>query len=413
MSGKFIIAFLFCLCTTQLSSQNIVFEGLKRTKSAYLLQFMGWKSKAGPTDSASIAEGVQRIRNTRFFNEVSGRAVVDAHGDTTIVLRCQEIFTVLPIVEFGASEGNRWFRLGVEDENGLGRGIRTITYYQFNDRHSYFLKQSLPLLHGSWGANYLLRKLSIHEPIKTGVRTITNYNYTHWDAEALAHYAFDINRNNLEAGFGYLKEIYAVPQGTMIEMAEEARFSRYLAKVNHYLNFQDHHGIYVKGWSSRTNLMISRIAGGGWFSSFLNESKYYKRLQHKGNLALRARMGISTNSNAFLAPFVLDNYYNIRGIGNRLERGTATITLNAEYRQTLWETRSLAIQAVAFTDMGTLRTPNGPMTDMFSDHTTNVYAGMGGRFIYKKAYECDLRIDYGMSLRDNGRGFVIGIAQYF
>ncbi len=406
------IALLCCLYTAPLLAQNVVFEGIKRTKSSYLLQFMGWNAANPPTDSVGIAAGVQRIRNTRFFNEVSGRTVLGPNGDTTVVLKCQEIFTVLPILEFGASEGNRWVRAGMEDENGLGRGIQTIVFYQFNDRHSYYLKQSLPMLHGRWGASYLLKNWSIKEPIRIG-QHIVPYNYTNWDAEVMAKYAFDINRNNLEAGIGYLRETYEVPNDHMVEMAENASLSRYLAKANHFFNFQDHNTIYVKGWSSKTQLLMSRWVGGGWFHSILNESKYFKQLPHKGNLAMRLRLGISTNGNAFLAPFVLDNYYNIRGIGNRLERGTATLTFNLEHRQTVFETKNLAIQVVGFTDFGTLRSPNGPLSGLFGKQNTKIFSGLGGRFIYKKAYECDLRIDYGIGLLGGSRGFVIGLGQYF
>ncbi len=44
-------------------AQKVQFEGLKRTKSSYLLKFMQW-DKGVSIDSVSIAKGVQRIRNT-------------------------------------------------------------------------------------------------------------------------------------------------------------------------------------------------------------------------------------------------------------------------------------------------------------------------------------------------------------
>ncbi len=405
------ITLLLCLLATAVQAQKVQFEGLKRTKPTYLLKFMGWEQQV-PTDSASIARGEQRIRNTRFFNEVSSRVVANA-GDTTVVFTCPEIFTVLPIIEFGASEGNKWFRVGIEDENGLGRGVRTIAFYQHNDRHSYYLKQSFPLLFKQWGVNYLFKKWSILEPIGSG-ETQKTYHYTNWDVEALAQYSFDINRNNLEAGVGYIREIYELPMGDMPEMRAVADYARYVWKANHYLNFQDHHSFYVSGWSSKTFLLGSYfLHNASLFGSFLNETKYFKIMPRKGNLALRARVGVSSNVNVFLAPFVLDNYYNIRGIGNRIDRGTASVTLNAEYRQTVWENRNFGIQAVGFTDMGAIRPSGSQISALGSAENIRVFAGMGGRFIYKKAYECDLRIDYGVGLHGEGRGFVIGLGQYF
>ncbi len=96
--------------------------------------------------------------NFFFFENTEGcylrqfRGRLEAkNGDTVVVFKCQEIFTILPIIEGGASEGNKWIRLGVEDENGLGKGIRTIAFYQYNDRHSYLLKQFYPLLYKNLG----------------------------------------------------------------------------------------------------------------------------------------------------------------------------------------------------------------------------------------------------------------------
>lgn len=391
-------------------AQKVQFEGLKRTKASYLLKFMQW-DKGVPTDSVGIANGVQRIRNTRFFNEVESRLEVQ-NGDTVVVFKCQEIITVLPIVEGGASEGNKWIRLGVEDENGLGKGIRTITFYQYNDRHSFLLKQFYPLLYKKWGLGYVLKKWSIIEPLptETGLQI---YNYINSDIEISGHYAFDINCNNLEFGIGYLNEVYEMPIGDMTKMQEVENFKRYLIKGNHHLNYLNHNTFYVNGWSNKLQVVGSYFFDKSLFGSFLNETMFFKTFKSKGNLALRGRVGISSNVNAYLAPFVMDNYYNIRGIGNRIERGTASLTLNAEYRQTVWENRSFALQMVGFTDAGTIRPSGKHLSAMISSQNIKVFSGLGSRFIYKKAFECDLRIDYGVGLIGGGSGFVLGLGQYF
>ena len=394
-----------------LHAQKVQFEGLKRTKASYLLKFMQW-DKGVLTDSAGIANGVQRIRNTRFFNEIESRLDVK-NGDTTVVFKCQEIFTILPIVEGGASEGNRWFRLGVEDENGLGKGIRTIAFYQYNNHHSFLLKQSIPLFFKKWGMGYVIKKWSIIEPLPTEMGLQT-YNYINRDIEVLAQYAFDINRNNLELGVGYMNEIYEMPIGDMTQMQEIENYKRYLLKVNHHFNFLNHNTFYVSGWSNKILLLGSYFLNDkSLFGSILNETIYFKKTPSKGNLALRSRIGISRNVNVYLAPFVMDNYYNIRGIGNRIERGTASVTLNAEYRQTVWENRNFALQMVGFTDAGTIRPSGKPFSAMTSSQNIKIFSGLGSRFIYKKAYECDLRIDYGVGIHGGGRGFVLGLGQYF
>jgi len=410
---KTLTLLLFLWCSLAMA-QHAQFEGLKRTKPSYLLKIMGW-DKGFSFDSVNISNGVQRIRNTRLFNEVDGRLEI-RNGDSTIIFNCQEVFTILPILEGGASEGNKWIRFGVEDENGLGRAIQTIAFYQYNDRNSYFLKQFYPLLYKKWGLNYLLKNWSILEPIVEDGAPVV-YNYINWDAEILVQYAFDINRHYIEGGGGYLRESFQLPkeqrQG-MYEMTEIESFRRYLVKANHFFNYQNHNTIYVKGWSSKIYLQGAYVLDSKVFvGSFLHEVKYFKMLPQKGNLALRSRVGISSNVNIFLAPFVLDNYYNMRGIGNRIERGTASVTFNAEYRQTIWENRSFAIQAVGFTDFGSLRPSGESLPSLTSKRNIRVFSGLGSRFIYKKVYECDLRIDYGFGIMGSGSGFVVGLGQYF
>ena len=42
-----------------------------------------------------------------------------------------------------------------------------------------------------------------------------------------------------------------------------------------------------------------------------------------------------------------------------------------------------------------------------------LFAGVGGRLIYKKAFDFDIRLDYGWSIKGEGNGLVFGLGQYF
>ena len=83
------------------------------------------------------------------------------------------------------------------------------------------------------------------------------------------------------------------------------------------------------------------------------------RFGHKGNLAMRLRLAISTNNETPFAPFVVDSHVNLRGVGNRIDRGTAQVVFNAEYRHTVYNLNRWAGQLVAFSDIGTWRNPGG------------------------------------------------------
>lgn len=410
----------FCLCLMlalntgyfSVQAQKVRFEGLTRTKPAFLLKFIGWEAHI-PTDSISIASAVQQIKNTRFFTEVYS-IVKTVEGDTTITFNCVEIHTALPILEVGATEGNKWIRVGLEDENGRGKGIRTVLFYQYNNRHSFYLKQTYPFVLKRWSLSYLLKRWSILEPIELdGKRNI--YNYSNLDAEVAVRYAFDINRHDLELGIGYINELYTFKEGELQNSTvEQYQNKRLIIKGSHTLNQLDYSTFYVTGWANKVNAYSTYSPADKSLIGFItNETMYFKTFPSKGNLALRSRLGISTNSNVFLAPFVADNYFNIRGIGDRIDRGTASVTLNVEYRQTLWENKNFGIQAVGFSDAGSWRKSNEKLSDMISTNNMKLFGGVGGRLIFKKIFDFNIRLDYGWSIKGEGNGLVFGLGQYF
>ncbi|PWJ57260.1 hypothetical protein CLV98_108180 [Dyadobacter jejuensis] len=395
-----------------LCAQNIQFSGLKRTDSVYLKKAIGLRPHS-TLDSLQLQTLARKIRNTRLFHTVSYTSRV-VGSDTTVNFHCEEVQSVLPIVEIGATQGNQWFRLGVQDENGLGKGIQTIAFYQYNEKHSFVLKQKFPLALGKWGVGYLLRKWSFLEPF-TFQNTPEYYVYTSRNAEVNVSYPFKVNRHELEVGMGYLSEKYLHTKPEEFQQGPTRFFHEKLVlKTVHTLNQLNYHSFYLSGWAN-TLRVVGTLGPKNTqpFVSVINEIRYFKRMPHKGNLAIRNRIGLASNQNVFLAPFVLDNYYNIRGVGNRIDRGTGSIVLNTEYRQTLWENPTFGIQTLGFIDAGTWRKPGGTLTDFTKRQNTKVFAGFGTRLIYKKAFDAILSLDYGWSINGVGQGFVFGIGQYF
>jgi outer membrane protein assembly factor BamA len=409
----FTAVILWWLVASPLLAQNIRFAGLKRTKPAYLLKVIG-RAGAGLPDSLAAQQIAQRVRNTRLFSTVEAE-VVAGPTDTAWVLSCREVRTLLPICELGAIQGNQWFRLGLLDENGRGRGIRTVAFYQYNDQHSFYLKQSFPLVFNRWGISYLLRKWSFLEPFFFTKGRKEFYYYTNRNAEIAANYALVANRHDLEIGLGYLQEefVHTMPD-KYLDSPNLFSQNRVSFKVIHNLNYLNFNTFYVDGWANTLNLFNTyEVNDRSPFTSVFNDFRYLKTLPFKANLAFRNRLGISSNSDIFLAPFVLDSYFNIRGIGNRVDRGTASVVMNLEYRQTLWENETFGAQTVAFCDAGSWRKPGGQMADLANSENMVVFMGLGGRLIYKKAYDLILRLDYGWSMKGMGNGFVFGIGQYF
>ena len=79
-----------------------------------------------------------------------------------------------------------------------------------------------------------------------------------------------------------------------------------------------------------------------WFNTLQFQGRSFKRFGEKGNLAMRLRLAISTNNDTPFAPFVVDSHVNLRGVGNRIDRGTAQVVFNSEYRHTVHDSKRWA-----------------------------------------------------------------------
>ena len=148
------------------------------------------------------------------------------------------------------------------------------------------------------------------------------------------------------------------------------------------------------------------------FVTIFNDLRFFKQIGKRFNWANRLRTGIATNDDSPFAPFVLDSYLNIRGVGNRVDRGTGSVVINTELRYTLFDKRLLAAQGVGFFDFGSWRKPGGSFNDFAKSENMRAFSGLGFRLIYKRAFDTMLRIDYGYDYNKNA-GLVIGIGQYF
>lgn len=224
----------------------------------------------------------------------------------------------------------------------------------------------------------------------------------------------------MEFGGAYFTENYnkSAEQFTEDTNGPASAFRRkILAKGIHYfdkINYDK--GFLLDGFSHTTvsEYVYSFEETDNPFFIIFHDYKLFKIFNKKHNFAMRARVGLATNEESPFAPFVLDSYLNIRGVGNRVDRGTGMIVVNTEYRRLFCDFPSFAIQGVAFADTGTWRVPGGELSDFTQAENMELFAGLGARFIYKKALNTILRFDYGIDLQDTHiSGFVVGVGQYF
>jgi hypothetical protein len=343
--------------------------------------------------------------------------ITESERGKMIEFHCPEMFTLLPIVSFGGVSDNFWYQVGAMDYNLLGRGYTLGGYYRYYDRHSFSVFLKAPhLFDKHWGASVDFAKFSTLEPAYfSGV--VVDYRVDRWNFTTNIIYNFSIY-NSFEFGGGYLLEHYSKNdfQRDIFSLLPAFReFSKYLLKFmvrNDYINYNYQ---YMKGFANELNLESITTAGyNDFFWKILNISKIFFRPFVHGNFAFRLRLGVSTNKDSPFVPFVLDNYINVRGSGNRVSRGTAEITINSEYRHTLWEHPFGAVQGVVFMDMSAWRPAAEHFSEMFKDKNNVTFGGLGVRFYFRRFYNFIIRVDYGLSVTGNkGRGIVFGAGQYF
>ncbi|MEN0049645.1 MAG: POTRA domain-containing protein [Bacteroidota bacterium] len=396
--------------------QRIDFQGNKKTKTTYLQSIINCKVGARFIEGV-LEEDVQRLKNIAGIGNASGRA--DTLGKAIhLTFTVEEVRTLLPIIAFGGIRDNVWFQVGVTDINWQGKGQFLSAHYQNNDRrNSGQFNYVVPFFRNTqWGFRTTFAHWESREPLFFPEGTV-NYDYdnTSFALQAIRH--FGIN-NRLEFGGSYFVENYAQSELQFLENPpgpSQFRQPKWLSKIEYNQNYLDYHIFFIDGfrwlaqWQSVYNTTYDEWFNFGFFQGF-----YFKRFQEKGNLAMRLNLGVTTNNNSPFAAFVVDSHVNIRGVGNRIERGTAQAVLNVEYRQTLFQTNRFAGQLVAFSDLGTWRTPGGDFQEMLDPEQFRHFVGGGVRLIYKRIYGAVLRIDYGFDLYDrNQRGLVLGLGQYF
>ncbi len=399
-----------------LNIQNIEFEGLKKNKRSFLYRII--ETEIGDSLSPVLVKN-----DLKYLRQLSGINIADFRIDTTdnglnLIFQVEEAKTFFPIINFGGIKNNFWFQLGFNETNLQGRGHQLTTFYQnIDSRHNLNVYYRKPFIGGSkWGGSLNIRRFASVEPIYFEGRPVF-YDYNNNSAGASIFYQFKSN-HFIELGGTFFTENFEKNQRHEDEVTpgpDQVNEPKLLFKAIHHINEIDHHYFYQDGFSNQFNVeSVLNTRPGNWFNLVFNDTRYLKRMGKRGNLAFRLRLGISTNDNNPFAPFVLDSYVNIRGSGNRIDRGTAAIILNAEYRHSFFEGELFAGQLVAFSDVGTWRNPGGSLSDLTDSENFRHFAGGGIRLIYKRAFNAMLRLDYGVDIYDGSqRGFVFGFGQYF
>lgn len=368
-------------------------------------------------DIESLHSNVQLIKNIPGIKQAI--LVLDTIGTiVNITYLVEEMNTLVPIISLGSIRNNTWFRIGTTDYNWLGRGQFLSTIYQNNNGlHSGQVFFKIPKRNNSlWGYTASASSWASQEPLYFSDATV-DYTYQNHGLglSAIRHLN---GKTTVEVGNTAFLEVYDKVENQVEENLpgpDRLVQQKLLSKLVFTRDYRDYDYFYRQG--GRWHLIYQNVITHNedfLFNSLQFSGQYYYRLSQKINIATRVKIGISTNIESPFAPFVADSHINIRGIGNRISRGTAEAIINVEYRHTITDNHNWATQFVTFSDLGSWRKPGGDITEIIDSEVVRHFVGIGSRWIYKKLFGATLRIDYSIDLYDsNNHGLVLGLGQYF
>ena len=413
------ITYILFLISCAIWSQNIsevAVQGNKKTRSNFIRDITKINENT-LLDSLALEADIARLKRLPAIAHAYYEVVEKDDGTYKVIYGVEENFTIIPSANVYTTNDDEFaYRLGLYEFNGLGRNILFGGYYQQDIYNSFGVNFKAPyLLSNKTGIALNYQNLTTLEPVFLDSGT-SDYKYNNTSYEILGLYEFNF-KNRIELGINYFTETYEYKEGAVSEEVPLfLEVIKLLYKLIYEYNDVERFYYFVDGFKSTLNVqyVTSRNEALPGFLIGFNDFVYYKRVGKKGNWANRLRLGVATNNDSPFAPFAVDNNLNIRGVGNTIDRGTAAIVLNTEFRYTLYEKNWFVLQGNAFVDGGSWRNPGGDLGDFGEEQNLRVYPGLGVRFIHKRIFNTVFRIDYGYGVtRDATNGFVIGIGQYF
>ena len=417
---RFLVLLLFMIAGNAYGQEarvaDVKVQGQKRLRASFVRSISDLKPGA-VLDSSIMEQDIIRLKRLPSVSHAYYQVFESEPNVYNVFYNVQENFTLIPQLNVYTTNNDEFaYRIGLYEYNTLGRNITFGGFYQKDIYNSYGVNLRAPFLfNNKVGVAMNFQDLTTQEPVflEEGV---ANYTYNNTSFEVLGLYAFNF-KHRMEVGVSFFNEDYSFLEGATNPSTPQAfNVDKQLYKGIYEYNGLNYFYQYISGFKSTFNFqyVISSTVTLPDFLIGWNDFQYFARVGETANWASRLRLGLASNKDSPFAPFSVDNNLNIRGVGNTIDRGTAAIVLNTEYRHTVYEKNWFILQANAFIDAGTWRNPGGDFGDFSDEQNLRVYPGIGVRFIHKQVFNAILRIDYGYGITPGSTsGLVFGIGQYF
>lgn len=414
---SFILFFIFSFGAAQQHTiADVKIKGAKRIRIPFIKKLIN-SAPGVVLDSLILEEDIVRIKRLPSVSHAYFQTLKTDLGSYDVIINIEENFTLIPFANlFSSSNDDFAFRIGLQEFNLLGKSITLGGFYQYDVFNSYGLNLRAPYLFSKkLGLSVSYNDFATQEPIFFN-NTTADYKYGNNGLEVMGLYEINF-KNRVELGFSLFTEDYEYLSGaTQSDIPQKLNVDKHLIKLIYGFEDIEYHYQYLNGFKSTLNFQYVGSTDDNLpkFLIGFNDFIFYKRLGTKGNWANRLRLGLASNMETPFAPFSVDNNLNIRGVGNTIDRGTAAIVFNTEYRHTIVDKKWFVLQGNLFVDGGSWRIAGGDFSDFGDRENLRVYPGVGLRLIHKRIFNAIFRIDYGHGITKNpSRGIVFGIGQYF
>lgn len=390
--------------------RKIEFEGKFRLKR-FILEHEIDSRPGQQLDLELIERDTRKIDGLGIFSQVDTYVVPE--GDSVdIRFELREVWTLLPLVSIGRTDGKLDWALGVHERDFFGYYTQlAFLYRRYEGKNSGSLFVNFPRFAGtdySVGLGISERKeidpLSYH-----GV--LYDYDYLAKAVSASVGYRFSENVYAAVSG-GYDRENWQLKsEDSLGVLVREVDNPRYYASstivlgriyANHYFYYGHDLGFDVAAIHEQPDGRFNK-----WRWS-VTARRY--TIWGALNLALRARYQNSTKDER-VSPYSISGEANVRGYADKIERGDAALTANAELRLAFWDRRLFYGQFAGFVDYGAIWGRAKSFGDAIADPRWSI--GLGIRGAIRQFLGRIGRADFAYIPEDNEFAIYLSASQFF
>ncbi len=401
------------LDTTGLSSltiRNVAFTGKFKLRRYILYREID--SKHGQLFDLELLERDRRkVDGFGIFSKVDTYLLPD--GDSIdIEFDLREVWTLLPLLSLGRTDGKLDWSVGVHEKNLLGFYLQTVVLYRrFEGKNSGHIAATFPRFLGKdIAVGFAVAEQREIDPLQFhGVR----YDYDYLRKAISGSLGHRLSENVYVQGYGgYDRENWQLAAPDTLGLATKAiDYPRYSIGTGVTLGRVYFDRYFYDGNDASFDVTGINELNEGSFNKWrisLTGRKYI--ISGPVNFAMRVRLQTSS-ADERVQPYAISGESNVRGTPEKVERGDQVLLGNFETRWRTLDTRVFYGQLAAFVDYGSIWGRGREFSDAIVDPYYSV--GVGIRGSIKQFLGRVGRLDVALNPRDGSFSLYLSTSQFF